>query len=813
LLEWNFLDAGWGLAMGWVPRLKTAWRGFSRTPWVSVVTLGALAFAIALSTHQFVVGRGLIAPLPVPLGSRFMTLERVGEQGGINSLVALDTLASWRDRSTSFDGLAAYATRQVTLGNGVDLAYASVSGAALTDNAMALLGVEAVLGRTLLPGDGTVGAEPVAVLGYELWRIRFGADPAMVGRQIPVDGEIRTVVGIMPPGYGFPRRGEFWIPLQWTSAAEDGRTPSGVPFGRLREGASRETAQAEFRATVGPRGRIVPFTRAGETFQGRLILIAFRLGMGVLVLAVLGNVATLTLARNLYRVRDIAIRQALGATRPQVIGQLLVESMLLSAAAATVAMAGVLWGLSYWRTGQSPPYWAQAHLDWVGLLFFVAVTLFSGVAIGLLPALKVTARDLRGGLREGAVTTRGVGFGSASGALLIVQCALSVGILGGASGMIRALRSAGPPGSAGRGADIVVANVSFRNGAGRSGKGAAPGRDGGSDGPTAARRSISADLLAHPNIVSVAWGTAFPGQAVFRTARISYPGDGGSEVRTAPVVQAGPGYFRTLGATIIQGHDFDEQSGDVGGDEVLMSRRLAVALFGGDRVVGRDLRVQDPGTQKEEETLRIIGVVSDEVPGAEASIGTGYLYRPLKDETFLRLGIRSRGGPTPEMQTLYSVVVGSRAPVKVGSGAPLSALLSERSRVLRVFGRWVSGVGFVAWTLTLMSVYAMMSFTVVSRTAEVGIRLCLGASRLNVLVEVMGRGMMLMGIGAGIGVVVGFGVSRLTAILPYDHEPSGLGSLLIAASLMMGVGALAVVGPLRRLGRLQAIDVVRSGTQ
>ena len=391
---------------------RHAWRRLKRTPAASLLAIVALGLGIGLTATMYSAVYGVaLRGLPFPDSDRLVHIEYVPPPSGRGNVeVSIHDFREWQAESSSFEGLVAFYDGTVNLADeGYPERYA---GAFMTAEVFDLLREEPLHGRTFARGDDLPGADPVVVIGYDIFRKRYGADPSVVGRTIRVNGEPATLIGVMGEGFKFPIKQDVWVPLRLDPVTiKRGEGMTLEVFGRLREGVS--TAEAETEVSTLAQRQAAAYPESNEGLDAVLIkpyileytpkmitdLLWTMLGaVGFVLLIACANVASLLLARASSRSKELATRLALGAERRRVIGDLLAEGLLLASGGAVLGV-----GLAYWGTGQlanvvdthpGPAYWVTPGLEPPVLIFVLGVTVAAGLLAGLVPALQASRLDV-----------------------------------------------------------------------------------------------------------------------------------------------------------------------------------------------------------------------------------------------------------------------------------------------------------------------------------------------------------------------------------------------------------------------------------
>ncbi|HXO19163.1 MAG TPA: ABC transporter permease, partial [Thermoanaerobaculia bacterium] len=434
-------------------------RMLAKHPGHTVAALLALGLGIGLTTTVFSIDYGaLLRGLPFERSDRIMAVygTNLSQQQDRRDVFPLDYL-DLRRRQTSFESLAAYSTGTINLSG--DLQPERFDGAFLTADSLGVLRVRPLLGRGFLPGEDAPQAEPVVILGYGIWRTRYGGDPKVIGRAVRVNGQPATIVGVMPEGFKFPARQDVWVPKKIDPGKLKRRDEGdGLQlFGRLKEGVTAERAQIELTAFAkaiekeyletnrGVGVEVVPFAKSflGAKETGLLLVM---LGFGFVVLFIAcANVASLMVAKASLRTRELAIRSALGAGRRRVVVQLLVESTLLSLGGAILGVVLAAWGVGlfnaaiYSNQDNAPPFWIRCEVDGVALAFTLGITVLAGVLSGLMPALQASRADLNEILKDEGRGSTSLRIGLFSRFLVISELAVCCMLLVGAGLMVKSV--------------------------------------------------------------------------------------------------------------------------------------------------------------------------------------------------------------------------------------------------------------------------------------------------------------------------------------------------------------------------------------
>jgi predicted permease len=789
------------------PDVRLAVRMLIKSPLLTVVGGLGLAVGIAVSIGFFTFLKFYYSDPPVEDGDRVVMVGDLGD--GDSTLFDYQV---WKDGLQSIEDLAAYRTVDRDL-QGPTMVSGSAEVAEMTASAFRVARVSPLLGRPLLDSDEVDGAPRVVVIGYREWHQRLGADPAVVGRQIRLDGMPHTVVGVMPEDFRLPVDHGFWTPLvTGTVGAGTGGGAQIWVFGRLAPGVEAAAAQAEV-AVIGARMSaespndherrrpvVLPYIRQVLDIQD---VPAWQIWLaqvfGGLILIVVGvNVAVLFYARTARRRVEIIVRTAMGASRSRIVTQLFLEALALSAVAAALGLLIAQVGfrqLTLVADFQGDlPYWLLGGLPPETVLYAAGLAALTAVVVGALPALQATGRHLQSTLREMGGGT-GLRIGRTWTVLICVQVAIAVGVLPALVGI--AWTYTPPPTPTFPASEILgfrLPHLSPLRGAADSGQSAADAGYG----------SLQAELLrrveAIPEVAGVTFTTTSSGVRI----EVEDP-TGTLESKYSGSIRIDVKYFGVFGVPVVAGRAFDEDDAAEGATTAIVNRAFVDEHFAGGSAVGRRFR-EVPAAAAESNVpsagwFTVIGVVENMVrpEGPRA-------YHPMALGTEpLRLAARTRGidaaSIAPRVREISAVV----APGSSLSVFPLS--YDGDPTELRLI---LSMVGLATLSVLLLSaagISAMMSFAVTQRRREIGIRTALGASRRQVLASIFLRSTRQLGIGLLVGAAGAALLDRLAGGEMLNGEVGPL--LALVAAIMLLSGLLATLGPARRALRIQPTDALR----
>ena len=800
--------------------LRYSLRILIKEPAFTLLGILTLGLGIGATTAIFtVVDSVLLRPLPYKDSDRLVVAMHGPEA---SSPVSPADYLDYREQARSFEGLAAAQAWGGTLGGGDRPE--RVSGLQVSANLLEVLGVPALHGRTFVEGEDQPGRDRVAVLSYGLWQRRFGADPAIVGRDISVDGQSYRVVGVMPATFRFApfwqTRSELWVPLTLTAKRTDRTGRSLRLFGRLRDGVSVARAHQEMTAIAARLEREYPESNTGISIAVRPLLDKVVSGVRATLLALMSmvtfvlliacaNVASAMLARASGRQQEVAVRLALGASPWRVVRQLLTESLLLASAGASVGFALAVWGV-HWLVTMLPAASLPRQQD-VGfdLRVFAAATiatLVAGVATGLVPALQITRPGLvsafQGGLRG---ATDGSHRKWVRSLLIGVEVALALVLLVGAGLMGRTMLALTDVDPGFRVDHLVVADVSL---------GGTPHANRAARYPM--YRRISERLSALPGITSVSAINHLPLAGDVWTLGYSIEG--------RPVPTAGQrwsavyrvvdaGYFATAGLPLLEGREFSTSDREGSIPVAIINKTMADRRWPGRSPVGERIHIPGPGDVQA--PITIVGVAANARQGDWTSPPSDEVYVALAQRstefglaavTFL---LRTSGDPNAIAGSIPGAVA------EVDRGVPVSRVTTMEDVVAdalwrqRLTAQLTGGFALLALALAAIGIYAAVGYAVARRTREFGVRIALGGTPRQLQGLALFEGLRPVAIGAVVGIAIAIAASRFADRLLFGVRSTDPMSFIASVLVLLLVAACAAWVPARRASRQDPMVALR----
>jgi len=782
------------------------------------VALAALTLGIGAATAMFsVVNAVLLQPLPFREAGRLLVMwEKSGPQQKDELYVAGTNFGEWRRRSRSVEGMAALQDVHVSLTGGPNghRDAEEVKAERASANLFDVLGVQPVLGRGFLAVEDSPGRADVAVLSFELWQRRYGADPTIGGKPIRLRGQSYTVVGVLPPGFSVLEPGvDVWIPLGLNLG--DPRQGAGrylTVIARLKPGVTMEQARAEFAALgdslektypeidSGYRADIRPLTEQmmGKARHSLLVLLA---AVSLLLAIACVNVANLLLARGAGRRKEIALRAALGASRLRVTAQLLTESVQLALAGGALGAALACAAVTLVaRLGPaSIPRLAQVHADWRLLLCAVALSILTGIVFGMAPALQVSGGNLNAALVEAG---RGGTVGRSSrmlrSGLVVLEIALALVMLIGASLLARSfsrLRSMDAGFDPSNLLTMRLPQAGSRN--------------------TAAARvaffqAILPQLAALPGVRGAGACNGLPLTGLGLGVMFAVDGRPAPPPDQRPMALARsvtPDYFRVMGIPVVAGRAFTDADTGQATPAIVINQMLARRFWPGGNPLGGRLALDSVPPRVAEIVGVVAGVKPETVQGGDwPTIYSPYAQAPTAATTIV---VKTSGSPLRLAVSAQSEVRRMDpdqpvADVQTGDQVVARSLADPRFNTL-LLGLF----GVIAFVLAAVGVYGVVSYDVGERIGELGIRMALGAQKTQVLSLILGQAAWLAALGIALGLAGAWALTRLMASMLFGVQPRDFGTYAAAAVGLAAVTLAASYLPARRAMDLDPLKALR----
>jgi putative ABC transport system permease protein len=794
--------------------LRYTLRTLRRTPAfaltaVTVVALGIGATTAAFSLADFV----LIRPLPFPDADRLVRFSE--ERPGFPRMELAP--ANYRDlkrMATSFEALGAYRGLSVNLVGAQQPL--RLQGAVMTADVLSALGVRPIMGRPFTTADDVAGAPATVLVSYALWQEEFGGDASIVGRPLHLDGEVYTVIGVMPRDFHFPSRGaQLWTAMRFVPADFVDRNHNYLQgIARLRRDVSLDAARTEMSMLAGRLQQQYPKEneqtdisvirlRDVVSQQSRTLLVALFGAAACVLLIACANLTNLLLARAIGRRREMAVRMALGAGRERVLRQLLTESLVVTGTGGVLGLvlaAATLPILSR-LVPTALPIAAAPSMDLRVVGFAMALTMVTGVAFGIVPLLQHHRDRASEGLREGA-RSGGSGREGMRGALVVAEITASVVLLVICGLLLRALWTlrAIDPGFR------LEHTLTVRTSLPMPKYETTGARTGFYDG-------VLSEIRALPGVSSAAY-TSFLPLSDMRGGLFPVGIRGHVESRREDNVAflryVTPGFFQTLGIPVLQGRDVRDADRLDGPPVAIVSASFVAQFLPGREALGQ--RFTFAGASRE-----IVGVVADVRMRARTRVSEPQVYLPhrqLPDRTYewfapKDLAVRATGDPLALVSAVRAIVQRADAEVPLSDIQTLEQLvdgdLASRVTQLRVLGAFAG----IALVLGGIGIHGLLAFAVSASVREIGIRMALGARRADVVAMIAKRSLSLSAVGVGAGIVLAYISGRWLQSLLVGVSPADGMTFAVAAALAAVTAIAGSLRPALRAARVDPVTVIR----
>ena len=796
--------------------LRHGLRVLLRTPLFTICTIAALAVGIGSTTALFsVVHAMLVKPLPYPEADRLVVIwEHNLPRNRPRNVVNPINFMGWRDRSRSFESMGAFTQNRVTLtGSGEPTELSTII---VTANLLDVLGVSPTLGRGFAAGEDQDGSARTVVLSHALWLRQFGGDTSVLGRELTINGEPVTVIGVMPRGFEV-----MGLPVDAYTAFRFGpRMGTGgrnlVAMGRLKPGVTREQAQAELEGVMDGLRNERPDFNTGwavnavplrEQLVGdvRLALLVLFGAVAAVLLIACGNIGSLMLTRASGRRRELAIRSAIGAGTGRLLTQLVCESLMLSAAGGVLGVLLASWilgGLSSWLTTRVPlPLMGQVSVDPSVLLFAATITVLTTMVCGLAPAIGATGGSLVTALRDGAPSVSG----GARGRLIrqgfvMAEIALALTVLCGAGVLGRSLMQLQgvDPGFTADSALSMRVTLSQRT---------YPD----SNAQHTFHTRVIEGLRALPETRAVG-GTSFLPLAGLGPATSFWRADQPQPApNDRPVADARPvtvGYFTAMGIPLLAGRDVAESDTEDRDPVAVINETFARQIYPGDSPIGRKF-ILNLGNEKPHE---IVGVVGDvKLASLDGEIRpTAYLSSRQYAFGIMTYVVRTNGDPARMAPAAVRVVREIDPLLPVSAVRPLDEVFAESIARPRLTAMAMAVFAGAALLLAALGVYGIVAYSVSQRSREFGIRMALGARAPQIVSMVVLQNLRTVVMGLVIGLACAIPATRFLRGLLFQVGPNDPATFVLIGSALTAVALIAAYLPARHGTRVDPVVTLKA---
>ena len=811
--------------------LRYALRMLAKAPGFTAIAVITLALGIGANSAIFSAVNGIILkPLPYAEPSQLVDLMGVKNfSGGIQGSMyfSSDTWQKVRAQTPAIAQMAFWSRAEFTLTG--EAAPQLVEAARVTSDFFPLMGAKPFAGRPILAGDTQPGAKPVAVVSYPFWRARWPDAGTALHQTITLDNKNYAVVGVMPPGFNYPIEtvqnsgAGVWLPLILSPGQKDSDSPDGYPVARLKKGVSLETANAQLKTVSARMSSMFKDWMSGGEFRARplkknfsdldkaLLILLGAVGFVLLIACV--NISGLLLARGWGRQREIAIREALGATRLRIIRQFLTESVLLALAGGVLGLLFAYWGVRVLRFVTPADLPEHGHFDLNAniLWFTLAVSFFSGILFGLAPALQVSSRRVGAAIREGFGSLAGTSSRRPRrlrGALVVFEIALAVILVVGATLVARSFEKITSVNLGFRTDHIITMNANFsKSVCDRDNPKALPGC-----------KAATAEALLHTRRISgveqaaVVSSVPLEQWGILTTLRIEGQAqeislNSGDIIGTRAV---SPDYFQTFGIPQLGGRSFSDTDTAASQRVAIVDETFAKKYLGGN-ALGR--RISDDEDEKHKPIwMQVVGVVATAHDNFLERTPAGEVYMPFaqingfQEANFVA---RTSANPAAMLPALRHAIWSVDKDAPITDVYTMDQIVSDSVAEPRYQAVLLGSFGGLGLILAMVGIYGVISYSVTQRTREIGVRMALGAQPHSVLRMILREGMFLAaaGIVAGIGGALALG--RVLRSLLFEIKPTDPATFISVSITLALVAFAACYLPARRAMKVDPIVALR----
>ena len=813
--------------------LRYALRTLAKAPAFTAIAIITLALGIGANSAIFSAVNGIILkPLPYARSPQLVDLLAIKTfQGGHVQGSMIFSPDLWRKVQSQTPAIAqmAFWTRGEETLTG-ESAPQLISAANVTSEFFPLMGVKPLAGRPILPGDTQPGAKPVAVVSYAFWRARWPDPGTALKQTITLDNKNYAIVGVMPPGFNYPistvqNGGEgVWLPLVLQPGQKESDL-EGSPIARLKTGVSVESANAQLKTVsarmssefkgwmAGGEFRARPLEKNFSDLDSALLILLGAVGFVLLIACV--NVSGLLLARGWGRQREIAIREALGATRFRIIRQFLTESILLALAGGALGLLFSYWGVRVLRAVTPVDLPEHGHFDLNAniLWFTLAVSLFTGILFGLAPALQASSRRVGAAIRDGFGSLAGTSSRRPRrlrGALVVFEIALAVILVVGATLVARSFQKLTSVKLGFRTDHIITMNANFSTTVCNRGN----------PKTLSACKGAISDALERirgiPGVQSAAIASNIPlmGWGILTELKIDDSAHGFS-LSSGQIIgsrRVSPGYFQTFGIPLLEGRSFSDVDTASSQPVAIVDQTFAKQYLG-DHALGRRIS-DDTDKNNQPKWMQVIGVVA---PARDTYLQnsltlTGEIYQPsvqidhFEAPNFIA---RTQGNPAIMIPALRRAIWSVDKNAPINDVYTMDQIVSDSVAEPRYQAVLLGSFGALGLILAMVGIYGVISYSVTQRTREIGVRMALGAQPATVLRMVLREGMFLASAGIIVGIAGALALGRVLQSLLFEIKPTDPVTFIGVSIALALVAFAACYIPARRAMRVDPMVALR----
>ena len=785
---------------------RHAARSFVRAPLFSAIVIVTLALGIGSSTAIFSLLHGiLLRALPFPESNRLMMLWEIPPEIRKSNVVLLNNFVAWKERSHSFQSMAAFDSLPMNLLG--DQESAQVPGLQVTADFFATLGAAPLLGRTFRPGEYSTNEPREVVLSYSAWQQLFGGKPDVIGKKISINVSHHEVIGVMPPEFGLPdQKAELYLPLAIN--LNEGRNY--LVVARLRPGVSPDAAKAEMAILAAQTARENAALNAGWSATAvplldqavgsvRPILLMLFAAVGLVLLLACANVANLLMMRASGRAREVSVRLALGASRNRILRQLLMESLLLAACGGLLGVA--LGGAAVHALKTSLPESLQiprlneVNLDIPVLLYSAAASILAALIFGLAPCLQSLKRNVSEDLHE---STRSVTSGrKVRRALVATEIALALVLVSGAGLVVRSFLRLTNVNTGFHAENVLTVRMLLL-----------PVQK--EEYHAESVREMLDRIRALPGVVAAGSVGILPMEGTNSGTwyyRADWPEPEANARPGGDISIITPGYFEAMRIPMIRGRAFNAQDRAGSPQVAILNETAARMLSPGENALGKRVKVWWTNTP----VVEVVGIVADIRHSGVSTPPDPCLFMPNDQQPFpfTAMVVRTLDKPAGLAQAIREQIHIVDADQGVSKIEEMQQMVSDSIARPRLEALVLTLFGAIALGLASIGLYGLTAFSVAERAREIGIRVALGASRAGVFRMILGDGLRLTLIGGIAGLVAIIGLTRFLRSLLFEIQPLDPATLVSVICVLTSVSLLACYLPARRATKADPAAVLR----
>jgi putative ABC transport system permease protein len=793
--------------------IRFAFRTLLKSPAFTAIAILTLALGIGACAAIFSVVNGvLLQPLDYPQSDRIAVIRETNLPKFPEFAVAPPNFLDWEKQTKSYSYLAAYRGSQVNLtGEGEPQRLVGVTA---TAHYFDVYGIKPVLGRAFLPEEDAPGKEHVVVLSHPFWQRVFGGNANVMGRPLQLNGESYTIIGVAPPKFGQASKVDVWMPMAFTAEERDNKNRGAhyiAVVGRLRPGGTFAQADAELKLIAAQLAKQYPDSNKGwsafvmpmldyNVSDVRVVLYTLLGAVGCVLLIACANIANLLLARATARHREISIRTALGASRFQLVRQLLTESVILALLGGAAGLFLARWGLDA-LLALAPadlPRTSNIHLDATVLTFSLLLSILTGIVFGIAPAWLAAHTDMNESLKQGA---RGAtdARGRWRGALVVIEVAFALVLLGAAGLLARSFMRLTHVDPGFNPAKATVLRLSLPE-----------KKYGKEEQQIAFVDSLIARLRVLPGVQKVGLTHSLPllGEWVQSFNIAGRPPIAPSDLPSTNYYAVTPDYFAAMAIPLIRGRLFTPRDDARAPRVAIINETLAREFFPNEDPIGKQINITNgPDTWRE-----IVGIVGDVKQHGVDKETPSQTYEPFAQKPYQSLNIvlRTTSAPAAVLGALRPAVYSVDKDQPVGTVRPLEEIVGETIANQRFAMTLLIVFSLVALLIASVGIYGVMSYNVAQRRSEIGIRMALGAQSRDVLRLVLRAGGKLVSLGLLVGLAATFASTRALRSMLFQtsaYDPFTLGAITL---LLASVALIACLLPAQRATRVNPIEALRT---